>query len=117
MGEFDYIRRLRRRIAEKVERGHQIRFWDNGPGISEENLRKIFDPFFTTKDVGQGTGLGLSICHRIVQDYGGQIRVNSEAGAYCEFALEFPGVGAFLPDSQMPATITADEPIARWREH
>jgi signal transduction histidine kinase len=35
-------------------------------------------------------GLGLSICYRIVQDYGGQIHVKSEAGLYCEFALEFP---------------------------
>ena len=27
---------------------------DNGPGISEENLKRIFDPFFTTRMEGSG---------------------------------------------------------------
>lgn len=76
--------------AEESEGGRRIRFWDNGPGISEENLRKIFDPFFTTKDVGQGTGLGLSICYRILSDSGGRITVRSQLGEFTEFCLEFP---------------------------
>jgi signal transduction histidine kinase len=63
---------------------------DNGEGIAAEHLDKIFDPFFTTKEVGQGMGLGLSICHSIVQECGGQIRVRSEPGRFCEFTLEFP---------------------------
>lgn len=76
--------------AEESEGVRRIRFWDNGPGISEENLRKIFDPFFTTKDVGQGTGLGLSICYRILSDSGGRITVRSQLGEFSEFCLEFP---------------------------
>jgi len=63
---------------------------DNGDGIAPENLGKVFDPFFTTKDAGQGMGLGLSICYRIVQEHGGQIRVLSERGKFCEFRLDFP---------------------------
>ncbi|MBU6400000.1 MAG: response regulator, partial [Verrucomicrobia bacterium] len=63
---------------------------DNGLGIAREHLDKIFDPFFTTKDVGEGMGLGLSICYRIVQEYGGHIRVQSQPGEFCEFTLEFP---------------------------
>jgi C4-dicarboxylate-specific signal transduction histidine kinase len=76
--------------VEDVPGARRILFWDNGPGISEENLRKIFDPFFTTKDVGQGTGLGLSICYRIMSDAGGRITVRSELGEFTEFCLEFP---------------------------
>jgi C4-dicarboxylate-specific signal transduction histidine kinase len=67
---------------------------DNGSGISSEHLDKIFDPFYTTKDVGQGMGLGLAICYRIVQECEGRISVRTEAGKYCEFALEFPAKGA-----------------------
>ena len=66
---------------------------DNGAGIEEANLGKIFDPFFTTKDVGEGMGLGLSISYRIVKEFGGAIRVQSECGKYSEFTLEFPANG------------------------
>ena len=54
---------------------------DTGCGIPAENRQRIFDPFFTTKPVGVGTGLGLAICHGIVTALGGDIEVESEAGA------------------------------------
>jgi signal transduction histidine kinase len=63
---------------------------DNGPGMDRATLAKVFDPFFTTKEVGKGVGLGLSICHQIMAEHAGRIEVTSEAGKYCEFALEFP---------------------------
>jgi C4-dicarboxylate-specific signal transduction histidine kinase len=78
-------------IAGRVENGMSLLvFGDNGTGIKPELLDKIYDPFFTTKDVGDGMGMGLSICHRVVQEYGGHIRVKSEPGKFCEFTLEFP---------------------------
>jgi signal transduction histidine kinase len=68
----------------------KISFADDGPGISEANLKRIFDPFFTTKEVGKGTGLGLSICHGIVTEHGGQIYVKSEIGQGATFIVELP---------------------------
>ena len=68
----------------------KISFADDGPGISEANLKRIFDPFFTTKEVGKGTGLGLSICHGIVTEHGGQIYVKSEYGQGATFIVELP---------------------------
>ncbi|WP_447968588.1 ATP-binding protein [Nitrospira sp. M1] len=53
---------------------------DTGQGMSRTQLSKIFDPFFTTKQQGKGAGLGLTIARRIIQKYGGQIRINSEEG-------------------------------------
>jgi signal transduction histidine kinase len=53
-------------------------------------LPKIFDPFFTTKGVGKGTGLGLAICHRIVQNHGGKLEVQSKPGAGTRFTLVLP---------------------------
>lgn len=63
---------------------------DCGCGIAADKLGKIFDPFFTTKAPGEGTGLGLSICHRIVEEIGGRIVVESEAGIGSCFKVELP---------------------------
>jgi len=63
---------------------------DTGPGIPREFLSKVFDPFFTTKSQGEGTGLGLNIVHRIVENYGGRIQVESQVGAGATFTISFP---------------------------
>jgi PAS domain S-box-containing protein len=68
----------------------QVSFIDNGPGISEENLKRIFDPFFTTKDVGKGTGLGLSICYGIVEAHKGRLYARSKPGEGASFFVEIP---------------------------
>jgi PAS domain S-box-containing protein len=50
---------------------------DWGSGIPDELRNRVFEPFFTTKDPGKGTGLGLSLVHRIVNDLGGSITIES----------------------------------------
>ncbi len=63
---------------------------DTGIGIPGDTLDKIFDPFFTTKVVGEGTGLGLSICHKIAEEHGGTIDVESEIGKGTRFIIKLP---------------------------
>jgi two-component system sensor histidine kinase PilS (NtrC family) len=53
----------------------EIEVRDEGQGIPAEVLDHIFDPFFTTKP--GGTGLGLATVHRIVEEHGGSIRMES----------------------------------------
>lgn len=66
-----------------------IRIADNGSGIPLESQAHIFDTFYTTKPVGVGTGLGLGIVHRIVEQFGGNIRFSSVKGA-TEFIVRIP---------------------------
>lgn len=63
---------------------------DSGSGISSENLQKIFEPFYTTKEVGKGTGLGLSVSYGIVQNFGGEIKVESSPGKGSKFTIVLP---------------------------
>jgi two-component system sensor histidine kinase PilS (NtrC family) len=61
---------------------------DEGVGIAPEESERIFQPFhgaFTG-----GTGLGLSIVHRIVSDYGGEIKVTSNKGEGTTLRVRFP---------------------------
>ncbi len=53
----------------------QIKVTDDGCGIAEEDLKNVFEPFFTNKE--KGTGLGLAIVSRIVDGYGGKIKIES----------------------------------------
>jgi len=82
-----------------------VRFQDDGPGISEENLAKIFNPFFTTKPVGKGTGLGLSLSYGIIQEHGGSITAESKLGHGTTFIIELPVTAdaeASAPPSVVP---------------
>jgi two-component system sensor histidine kinase PilS (NtrC family) len=61
---------------------------DTGCGIQEKDMEAIFDPFFTTKD--NGTGLGLSIVHKIIQEHGGTLAVDSTPGKGTKFTICIP---------------------------
>jgi len=54
---------------------------DKGQGISRQNIDRVFNIFFTTCDKETGsTGAGLYIAKRIVELYGGDIKIESELG-------------------------------------
>ncbi len=63
---------------------------DTGGGIPAEVADRIFEPFFTTKASGRGTGQGLSIARRIVQEHGGQLSFDVEAGHGTTFTICLP---------------------------
>lgn len=70
-----------------------IQVVDQGPGISEENIKKITEPFYRVDKVRSrkngGAGLGLSICKSIMDMHGGKLLIESELGKGSIFTLEF----------------------------
>jgi two-component system sensor histidine kinase PilS (NtrC family) len=61
---------------------------DQGVGIAAEELDGIFQPF--RGGFERGTGLGLSIVHRIVSDYGGEVKVTSQRGVGTRVEVVLP---------------------------
>lgn len=72
---------------------------DNGIGIDPAIKDQIFEAFFTTKKMGEGMGLGLSITNGIVEDYDGEIRIESTEGQGTTVYLSFPVASPMGTDS------------------
>ncbi|WP_289138282.1 ATP-binding protein [uncultured Brevibacillus sp.] len=70
------------------EKAVHIHVRDTGEGIPPEYLVRIFDPFFSLKE--DGTGLGLPISRRMVENHGGEMKVNSKIGKGTEIIISLP---------------------------
>jgi PAS domain S-box-containing protein len=68
----------------------QIAIEDRGCGIPEELRETVLEPFYTTKPTGKGTGLGLSLAHRIIEDQGGTLRIESPAEGGTRMLIDLP---------------------------
>lgn len=66
---------------------------DSGIGIPVEDIERIFDPFFRARNanaVEKGTGLGLNLVRTIIEQHGGSVGVESEAGVGSRFWFVLP---------------------------
>ncbi|MFT5254016.1 MAG: PAS domain S-box-containing protein, partial [Flavobacteriales bacterium] len=73
---------------------HQFTIKDNGPGIAEEYHEKVFKVFQTieARDKKESTGIGLSIVHRIIEEKGGAIKIESEKNKGASFIITLPKI-------------------------
>ena len=71
----------------------EIRFSDDGCGMSGAVRRKAFDPFFTTRRDQGSTGLGLHIVYSIVTNcLGGRLNLDSRPGEGTKIQIILPRV-------------------------
>ena len=63
---------------------------DDGHGIAADVLPRIFEPHFSTRT--SGSGLGLAISRRLVEGWGGALRVETEVGKGTEVTVTLKAV-------------------------
>lgn len=61
---------------------------DQGPGITRKDLKKVLAPFYTTKQTG--SGLGLYVSHRLLEEMGGELTIDSHPGQGTRVVIELP---------------------------
>ncbi|MFN8322466.1 MAG: ATP-binding protein [Chitinophagales bacterium] len=76
------------RLDDKIE----FTVKDNGIGIDKKYHEQIFEIFkrLHTQEEYEGTGIGLAICKKIIESYGGEIRIESETGKGSCFIFTLP---------------------------
>jgi two-component system sensor histidine kinase HydH len=77
-------------VAKTASQGSRVflTIADTGAGIEPTHFAEVFEPFFTTKE--GGTGLGLSIVRKIIDQHGGDVRIESEKGKGTLVTVEIP---------------------------
>lgn len=74
---------------QAIDRGDYYEFSvkDDGPGIAPEHQEKIFEIFqiLNSRDQKENTGIGLSIVKKILDNQGGRIWIESQAGEGATF--------------------------------
>jgi signal transduction histidine kinase len=72
-----------------TEAGSEIVLADNGPGIPEAIRGELFQPFVSAGKE-KGIGLGLTVVQKIMQNHGGEVRIESTGPEGTVFKLIFP---------------------------
>ena len=79
--------------------------WDNGIGISENDLVRLFKPFVQLNSSlsreAPGTGLGLALVAQMVRLHGGSVSVESQPNQGSRFTVTLPWEPALATDAEL----------------
>ncbi|WP_417281893.1 ATP-binding protein [Bacillus salitolerans] len=79
-------------IDQPSQEEMRVSILDQGPGMTEEKLKRLGEPFYTTKE--RGTGLGLMVSYKIIGEHRGRIEVESVVNVGTTFHIYLPFDGA-----------------------
>jgi signal transduction histidine kinase len=88
--------------------GVSITIVDNGRGIPSEIRETLFEPF-VSQGKENGTGLGLTVVQKIIQDHGGEVRVERSSAEGTVFQIELPHPAARVHGADLTVHQTASE--------
>ncbi len=91
-----------------------IGIYDNGKGMSEEQVKSVIDPFFTTRTTRK-VGMGIPLFKMAAEQTGGRFEIKSESGVGTEVrayfktdSVDFTPLGDVAATIQMLITMNTD---------
>ena len=82
-----------------------IGIYDNGKGMSEEQVKSVIDPFFTTRTTRK-VGMGIPLFKMAAEQTGGSLEIKSELGVGTEISANFKTDSVdFTPLGDVASTI------------
>ncbi len=91
-----------------------VGIYDNGKGMSEEQVRSVIDPFFTTRTTRK-VGLGIPLFKMAAEQTGGSLEIESELGVGTQVraffktdSVDFTPLGDVASTVQMLITMNTD---------
>jgi anti-sigma regulatory factor (Ser/Thr protein kinase) len=101
-------------VENTTEKSLLIGIYDNGKGMSEEQVRSVIDPFFTTRTTRK-VGMGIPLFKMAAEQTGGKLEIESELGvgtnvkAYFKTdSVDFTPLGDVTSTIQMLITMNTD---------
>ena len=91
-----------------------IGIYDNGKGMSENQVKSVIDPFFTTRTTRK-VGMGIPLFKMAAEQTGGSLEIKSELGVGTEVkayfktdSVDFTPLGDVASTIQMLITMNTD---------
>lgn len=91
-----------------------IGIYDNGKGMSDEQVKSVIDPFFTTRTTRK-VGMGIPLFKMAAEQTGGSLNIKSELGVGTEVrayfktdSVDFTPLGDMASTVQMLITMNTD---------
>ena len=102
-------------VAENtVDKTMLIGIYDNGKGMSEEQVKSVIDPFFTTRTTRK-VGMGIPLFKMAAEQTGGGLEIESEIGvgtnvraSFKTDSVDFTPLGDIASTVQMLITMNTD---------
>lgn len=101
-------------LENTVEHTLLIGIYDNGKGMSEEQVKSVIDPFFTTRTTRK-VGMGIPLFKMAAEQTGGSLEIESELGVGTQIraifktdSVDFTPLGDVASTIQMLITMNTD---------